>query len=138
MLPVPAALTLTNHARADAYVVRPATGDPSTIELGAGDHRPVAIDRGVTAIADQGGHAIPAWIVAPGHPYVTLTDDLGRFRIDNIAPGVYDVVIWHPPVVTGYRGDRPVLGAPIVVRRIEKIAPSTTLRIPAIALPPAR
>jgi hypothetical protein len=135
MLPVPDALTLFNGARRDRYVVRPPTGGPTTVELGAGDFRTVAIDRGATAIGDADGRVIPGWIVTPGHPYVTMTDDRGRFRIDNIAPGVYDVVIWHPPVVSGYRGERAVYGAPVVVKRVEKIAPSTTRRMPPIALP---
>lgn len=36
-----------------------------------------------------------AWIVVHDNPYVAVTDDAGRFRIDGIPPGSYTVTMWH-------------------------------------------
>ncbi len=36
-----------------------------------------------------------AWIWVTPHPYVTLTDARGRFRIGGVPAGTHPVVIWH-------------------------------------------
>jgi hypothetical protein len=38
-----------------------------------------------------------AWIVALGHPYFTVTDENGNFKIDDIPPGNYRIIAWHEP-----------------------------------------
>jgi len=34
------------------------------------------------------------------HPYIAVTDKAGKFKIDNIPPGTYDIVIWHEALGT--------------------------------------
>ena len=34
------------------------------------------------------------------HPYVTITDENGRFVIDDIPPGVYTIEAWHESLGT--------------------------------------
>ena len=36
-----------------------------------------------------------AYISVFDHPYFTVTDDTGRYQIDNVPPGKYEVVAWH-------------------------------------------
>jgi len=36
-----------------------------------------------------------AFILVFGHPYFATTDADGRYRIDNVPPGAYNVVAWH-------------------------------------------
>jgi plastocyanin len=36
-----------------------------------------------------------AFIIVFNHPFHALTDDEGRYRIDNIPPGTYAVTAWH-------------------------------------------
>ena len=36
-----------------------------------------------------------AWIVVVDHPYAAVTDDEGRFAIDDVPPGTYEIVVWH-------------------------------------------
>lgn len=36
-----------------------------------------------------------AWLVVAEHPYYTLTDDSGSFKITGIPPGTYTIRLWH-------------------------------------------
>ena len=38
-----------------------------------------------------------AWIVAIRHPYFTVTDENGSFKITDVPPGKYKVIAWHEP-----------------------------------------
>lgn len=47
--------------------------------------------------AQCGVHAyMQAWGIALGNPYFAVTGEDGSFRIDEIPPGTYDVIAWHP------------------------------------------
>ncbi len=48
-----------------------------------------------------------AWVVVAAHPYYTITDEEGRFRLDGVPPGTYTLVVWHEPVVRASATDRP-------------------------------
>ena len=36
------------------------------------------------------------WAMALDHPYFSVTDDQGRFRIRDVPPGKYKLIAWHP------------------------------------------
>ena len=36
-----------------------------------------------------------AYILVFAHRYFAVTDDDGRYRLDNVPPGTYTVVVWH-------------------------------------------
>ena len=36
-----------------------------------------------------------AYVSVFDHPYFAVTDDTGRYQIDNVPPGKYEVVAWH-------------------------------------------
>ncbi len=68
--------------------------------------------------ADMAGRSASAWVVVAPHPYYALTDERGRFALEEIPPGSYTLVVWHEPVVVGFtRSGEPVLHAPPPVRR---------------------
>lgn len=69
---------------------------------------PVYLNKGRRTFYMQCGfHAyMESWAMAVNNPYYALTDANGRFTIDNIPPGTYQLVVWHPQ--TGHGSSRPV------------------------------
>lgn len=48
----------------------------------------------VRVLCDAHPHMF-AWMVVHDSPYVTVTDERGAFRIDQVPPGAYKVTLWH-------------------------------------------
>ena len=70
-----------------------------TFDLGryaAGHSRPIRFDRPgiVRVFCDIHSH-MNAFILVFSHPFFALTDGLGRYRIENVPPGTYNVVAWN-------------------------------------------
>lgn len=36
-----------------------------------------------------------SWIIVVANPYFALTDENGKFKIDNIPPGSYELIAWQ-------------------------------------------
>ena len=73
-----------------------------TFDLGryaAGHSKPVRFDRAgvVRVFCDIHSH-MNAFILVFSHPFFSLTDNEGRYRIDNVPPGTYNVVAWNEGV----------------------------------------
>lgn len=92
--PLPAPLAI--HGDAKPGVVRIAGAEHA---LQAAGRIALPVTTGVTRVELAGGGA--AWVVALDTPYYAVTDDQGRFRIDELAFGTYELTIWHPPVAAG-------------------------------------
>jgi len=127
--PAPGTIIVYNDDPREVGIERRAKLDPLTVRLAAGGFQRVAIDLGVTSIADVSGELAPAWIVALDHPYHALTNELGQFRINGVVPGTYTLVVWHPPIITGWRGGKPVYGAPIVATRKIQVPRNSTAKV---------
>ena len=70
-----------------------------TFDLGryaAGNSRPVRFDRPgiVRVFCDIHSH-MNAFILVFSHPFFALTDAEGRYRIENVPAGTYNVVAWN-------------------------------------------
>jgi len=65
----------------------------------AGHSKPVRFDRAgvVRVFCDIHSH-MNAFILVFSHPFFSLTDNEGRYRIDNVPPGTYSVVAWNEGV----------------------------------------
>jgi plastocyanin len=73
-----------------------------TFDLGryaAGHSKPVRFDRAgvVRVFCDIHSH-MNAFILVFSHPFYSLTDNDGRYRIDNVPPGTYSVIAWNEGV----------------------------------------
>ena len=72
---------------------------PRRFDLGryaAGRSKSVRFDQPgiVRVFCDIHSH-MSAFILVFSHRYFAVTDDDGRYRIDNVPPGTYPVVAWH-------------------------------------------
>ena len=94
------------------------------IPLGPGGEQRVRLDEAGWYQVQAAGDT--AWVVVADHPYYTLSDDQGRFRLDEIPPGRYTLVVWHPPVAMPGRSGQPRPGAPITRRVPVTIRPHAT------------
>ena len=51
---------------------------------------------GIMRVQCDAGHVwMSAHVVVAEHPYMAVTDTQGRYQIDGIPPGKYEVEIWH-------------------------------------------
>jgi hypothetical protein len=59
---------------------------------------PIYLNKGRRTFYMQCGfHAyMESWAMAVNSPYYAVTDDQGAFKIDNVPPGTYQMVVWHP------------------------------------------
>jgi len=120
-VPVPGQVSLSNGGDVPMQFAIEKVGDgASRIErrLEGGGARPIALaGAGVYRVGDAAGALAPAWIVAGTHPYYAMTDDRGRFRLDDVQPGDYTLVVWHPPVITGVKDGVVLQGNPVVITK---------------------
>ena len=67
----------------------------------AGGSRSVVFDRpGIVRVFCDIHTHMSAFILVFSHPFFALTDDQGRYHIDNVPPGTYSVVAWHEGTAT--------------------------------------
>jgi plastocyanin len=70
----------------------------------AGHSKSVRFDRPgiVRVFCDIHSH-MSAYILVFAHRYFVVTDDEGRYRLDNVPPGTYTVVAWNEAAATDMR-----------------------------------
>ena len=88
--PLPAAIAI--HGDAKPATLRIAS---KPYDLQPGGRVALQLAPGTTKVDVDGGAS--AWIIAIDTPYYAITDERGRFRIDELAAGTYEVTIWQPP-----------------------------------------
>ena len=70
-----------------------------------GKSRSVKFDKpGVARILCNAHPAMEAYIVVKDHPFFSLADKAGNYRIDGIPLGKYRVTVWHPELGTTEAG----------------------------------
>ena len=89
---------------------------------------PIYLNKGRRTFYMQCGfHAyMESWAMAVNNPYYAVTDADGKFVIDGIPPGAYQLVVWHPQ--TGPGTTKSVIVQPDgkVVERLSLPAPKGT------------
>jgi oxygen-dependent protoporphyrinogen oxidase len=108
-LGAPLAVSSASERRAEISLDRVEGGDPvahfAMPLIGQRYELPLA-DGGLYRATLAGTDA--AYVYAPPHPYVAITDEAGHARFSDVPPGSYEIVAWHPPIAAG--------AAPLVAR----------------------
>jgi hypothetical protein len=127
LTPLPAELTIEGDATpAHLLVVAPTASEP--LELPEAGRAVVAAQPGVTRIEADDGSLAAAWILATDSPYYALTDDHGRFRIDELAAGTYDVAVVRAPRPVN-RAGKLVYGDLVTIHRTVKVDAARPARL---------
>jgi len=115
--PLPASVTVDGDAvAAKLRIVEPPPRAPRSVELQEGGRVEFSAELGVTRIEAVDGKLAAAWVLGIDAPYYAITDDHGHFRIDELAPGTYDVTVWRAPLPGDGSGPL-VYDAPVIVHR---------------------
>ncbi len=121
--PLPAAVAV----HGDAKPARIRFAD-QVLELHAGGRIALQLQPGVMRLEADDGSLGAAWVIALDTPSYALTDDHGRFRIDELAAGSYELTIWSPPVAVLKRGAL-TYGAPTIIKRTVRVTHARASRI---------
>lgn len=123
--PLPSSLSIHgDDTRAKLRVSAPPVGGKprnSTHDLQEGGLVQLEVKSGVMRVDSDDDMVAAAWVLGLETPYFAITDDAGRYRIDELAPGTYELTFWQPPVATASPDGTFSYGAPIVVRRSVKV-----------------
>lgn len=86
---------------------------------------PVYLNKGRRTFYMQCGfHAyMESWAMAVNNPYYALTDSSGKFLIEHIPPGTYQLVVWHPQTGPGVTKTVTIQPDGALVERLSLFAP---------------
>ena len=121
--PQPAAIAIHGDRDSTRLRVTSPGNQRAFAMLEEGGRVTLALVPGITRVEADDGSLAAAWIVATDAPYYALTDERGRYRLDELAPGTYRVTIVQAPD----RGE-----APIVVHRTVTVTATRTARLDVV------
>lgn len=127
LTPLPAELAIHGDAT-EARLRLTLPGGPRVIDLQPAGRLVVPAQPGVTRIEADDGSLGAAWVLASSTPYYAITDDRGRFRIDELAAGSYELTFWRPPLAA-LRDGKLVYGAPAIVHRSVRVDAARPARL---------
>ena len=133
-VPLPGSVAIHGDGQRARIRITPPGGTAKVYDLQEGGLVIAEVKLGVTKIDGEDGQLAAAWVLGLETPYVAITDDTGRFRLEQLAPGTYDVTIWQPPIATAATDGTFAYGAPLVVHRSVRVGVKQTQTI-SVALP---
>ncbi len=134
LTPLPASVAIHGDGVRAGLRVTIGAAAAKSYELQEGGVVQVEVKPGLTQIEGDDGKLAAAWVLALDTPYYAITDDVGRFRIDELASGTYDVAFWQAPIATAGPDGVLAYGAPMIVHRSVRIDAGKTAKL-NVALP---
>lgn len=126
--PVPAALSIHGDGAATTLRITSPTGAEESAELDAGGRVMLQARTGVTRIESDDRTLGAAWVLGLDSPYFAVTDEAGRFRLDELAPGTYELTFVQPPIPI-LRDGKLLYGPPVIAHRKVKVGRGTLARV---------
>jgi hypothetical protein len=132
--PVPAALAIHGDATAAQLAITLPGDTAKAYPLEAGGRVVLPARHGVTRVEGEDHTLGAAWAIGTDSPYFALTDDRGHYRIEELAPGSYELTFWYPPLPELVDG-KLVYGAPIIVKRTVRVGDKRAARLDVTLAP---
>lgn len=126
--PLPAALSIHGDAKRAKLRITTPPGPVVNVDLQEAGRAAMQVQPGITRIDSDDGSLASAWVVAIDTPYYAITDDTGHFRIDELAPGTYELTIWQAPLPDDGSGAIKY-GAPVIQRRTVRVDATKTAKL---------
>ena len=133
-VPMPSSVAIHGDAQRTRVRITPPGAAGKLFELQEGGLVTAEIKPGVTKIDGEDGKLAASWVLGLDTPYFSITDDAGRFRLEQLAPGTYDLTFWQAPIATLNTDGTFVYGSPIVVHRSVHVDAKQTTKV-SVALP---
>ncbi|CAN5183438.1 hypothetical protein BH11MYX1_BH11MYX1_51310 [soil metagenome] len=133
-VPLPNSVAIHGDGQRTRIRITPTGGAAKLYDLQEGGLVIAEVKPGVTKIDGEDGKLLASWVIGLETPYVAITDDEGRFRLEQLAPGTYDLTIWQPPIPTLAADGTFAYGKPIVVHRSVLVGVNQAQQI-SVALP---
>lgn len=125
--PVPSPVEL--HSDAGPSKLKVTVGTSAEVyELQSAGHRPYRIEAGTARVEAEDGTLGAAFVVGLRTTYYAITDERGRFRIDELAPGTHELTIWQAPLPKLVDGVL-TYGSPTVTKKKVTVAKSKTAKL---------
>ena len=126
--PLPAQLAIHGDATRVRVTITPPGATGRVQELQEAGRIALQLKPGVTRVEADDATIGAAFVIGIDSPYYAITDETGRFRIDELAPGTYEVTVVQAPVPTVAAGK---LGysAPVTIRRTVRVDAARTSRM---------
>ena len=132
--PVPAALAIHGDTKPARIKVTLPGGETRAHELQEAGRVVVPAKHGITRVEGEDQTLGAAWAIGVDSPYFALTDDRGRYRLEELAAGTYELTFWYPPIPKVKDG-KLEYGAPVMVRRSVRIDDKRTTRLDVTLAP---
>ncbi len=126
--PVPAQVTIHGDRKATKVAMWMPQGPKRSSDLQEAGRIALPMKAGTLKVESEDGTLGAAFVLGLETPAFAITDESGRFRLDELAPGTYQLVAWFPPVPTLSKG-KLVYGEPTMVKRSIRVDGNRTSRM---------
>jgi hypothetical protein len=123
--PLPGGLAIHGDSASTRIRITTEQGKPLTKDLQEGSFVQIEAQPGITRVESEDGRVASAWVIGVETPYFAITDDAGRYRIDELAPGSYDLTFFQAPVAAAGPNNTFTYGNPVIVHRTVTVGAKT-------------